>query len=135
MNQNLFIKMSNTNLNSKMHYCCNILNIIFLDLHGYIVKFWQDESKAGNKFIDVTLRTSIDHDCTTIGIMRNNNPNVAIAYIEELKNASNLLHFANLSPSNGVYFFNSHRKSTIQISHQVYFQNAGTDHLIDDQVY
>ena len=78
---------------------------------------------------------SIDHDCTTIGIMRNNNPNVTIAYIEELKNASNLLHFANLSPSNGVYFFNSHRKSTIQISHQVYFQNAGTDHLIDDQVY
>ena len=101
--------------------------VILLDLHGYIVKFGKDESKAGNKYIDVTLRTSMD-DYTTIRIMKNTNPNITIAYLDELKNGSNPLHFANLSVStNGVYFFNSYRKSTIQISHQVNFVNDCTD--------
>ena len=72
----------------------------------------------------------MDHDYTTIRIMRNNNPNITIAYLDELKNGSNPLHFAKLSGStNGVYFFNSYRKSTIQISHQVNFVNDCTDHL------
>ena len=109
-------------------YLFKVIILYFLDLHGYIVKFNQDQSKAGNTYIDVTLRTA-DHDYTTIRIMRNNNPNVTIAYLDELKNGSNPLHFANLSALNGVYFFNSYRKSTIQISHQVNFENTGPGHL------
>ena len=76
-------------------YLFKVIILYFLDLHGYIVKFNQDQSKAGNTYIDVTLRTA-DHDYTTIRIMRNNNPNVTIAYLDELKNGSNYITFCQL---------------------------------------
>ena len=102
-------------------FLTNQSSCLFSELHGYIVSLHSDRSKAGNDFIDATVKTS-EKECRVVRIMKSSNANVTTEYLNHFKQAGEPVMFSKLSASNpGIYFFNSYRGSRIETSKVVNF--------------
>jgi hypothetical protein len=99
----------------------NIIINFYLELHGYVISYHSEKSKAGNEFFDLTIK-STENSADTVRIMKNSNKNISNHYLNDLKRAGTPLAFQNLSPSaSGIYFFNSFRGCKIITSNLVSF--------------